>query len=149
MPRCAPPESLQTIAIDGGPVTWIKQYDMRPALGNLRQRSPQMRSLTWVRLSNDRNLSFVTLTALSDASFPRIFYHYDAPSPIATVTMSVHFHAAAADLAAIGGDFVLIEASNQLARDGFFDQHVRVWSRGGDLLATSTQLVWFDVSNPS
>jgi acyl-CoA thioesterase len=145
MPEAAPPESLTALPSMQTPVTWIDRYDMRPVNGMLRKKSPAMRSLMWSRLKTGEVLDYPRLAAIADANFPRIFYHYDAPSPIATVTMSVHFHAHQEDLAAVGSDFVLLEASNQIARDGFFDQHVRIWSRAGVLLATSTQLVWFDV----
>ena len=43
-------------------------------------------------------------------------------------------------------DFVLVEAAGQIARHGFFDQQVRIWSGAGSLLATSTQLARYDVA---
>jgi acyl-coenzyme A thioesterase PaaI-like protein len=127
------------------PVTWIERYDMRPVDGRMFKNNPGMRSLMWSRLKQEHALDHAALAALVDANFPRIFFHYGAPSPIATVTMSVHFHAGPDDLAAVGSDFVLMEAFNRVARDGFFDQQVHIWSRAGVLLATSSQLVWFDV----
>ncbi len=152
MPPAAAPESLPSLASMPKPatwttpVTWIERFDMRPVSGTLFQPAPAMGSLMWSRAANGRSLDHAGLAALADANFPRIFYHYGAPSPIATVTMSVHFHALAHDLEAVGSDFVLMQAHNSVARDGFFDQQVRIWSRAGVLLASSSQLVWFDAS---
>ncbi len=145
MPTAAAPETLAALPSIGIPASWVERYDMRPVSGQLLQQTPAMRSLIWSRHQDGRALSYPTLAALADANFPRIFYHYAAPSPIATVSMSVHFHANEQDLASVGSDYVLLEACNHIARDGFFDQQVRIWSRAGVLLATSTQLVWFDV----
>jgi acyl-CoA thioesterase len=147
MPTAAAPETLPVLPPLPIAVTWIERFDMRPVSGQLTRQAPAMRSLMWSRLKGEAPLGYDTLAALADANFPRIFYHYATPSPIATISMSVHFHASTQDLATVGTDFVLLEASNQIARDGFFDQQVRIWSRAGVLLATSTQLVWFDVKS--
>ena len=145
MPVCTPPENLQPIAADAAPVSWINSFDLRFASGAVGERSPAMRSLTWTRLKNEQPLDYAALVAIADTPLPRIFMHYAELSKISTVTMSVHFHADAADLARVRTDFVLVEASNQAARNGYYDQQARIWSRAGRLLATSTQLVWFNV----
>jgi acyl-CoA thioesterase len=106
-----------------------------------------MRSLVWTRFRDEQPLNAARLIALADASFPRIYYHYDAVVPISTVTISVHIHASVQAIEAISADFLLLEASSNGAQAGFFDQQVRLWSRNGDLLATSTQLVWFGVKS--
>jgi acyl-CoA thioesterase len=59
--------------------------------------------------------------------------------------MTVYFHAAAEDIAAVAGDFVLYEAKMRNAYAGFFDEISELWSRSGTLLATMEQIVWFKV----
>jgi hypothetical protein len=145
MPEAAPPDSLQRARFSNDKVSWPAQYDQRMVLGTPFQANPGMRTLTWTRNADLAALTFARLAAMADASLPRIFFHYPAVSPISTVTMTVQFHCDVAELAAVGNDFVLIEASAQAARHGHFDQHVRIFSKAGQLLATSTQLVWFDV----
>ncbi|HPF25210.1 MAG TPA: thioesterase family protein [Steroidobacteraceae bacterium] len=145
MPTCAAPESLEPIDASVVPVTWINSFDLRFASRAPGERSPAMRSLTWTRLKTERALDYAALLAIADTPLPRIFMHYAAQSKISTVTMSVHFHADRADLARIRHEFVLVEASNQAARHGYYDQLTRIWSRAGRLLATSSQLVWFNV----
>jgi Thioesterase-like superfamily len=147
MPEAAAPDSVPRARFSNDKVSWPAQYDQRMVLGTPFQANPGMRSLTWTRNADLAALTFARLAAMADASLPRIFFHYPAVSPISTVTMTVQFHCDAAELAAVGNDFVLIEATAQTARHGHFDQHVRIFSRTGQLLATSTQLVWFDVKN--
>ena len=145
MPAVAAPDSVPRARFSNDKVSWPSQYDQRMVLGTPFQANPGLRTLTWTRYADLAVLNFARLAAMADASLPRIFFHYPAVSPISTVTMTVQFHCDAAELAAVGNDFVLIEATAQAARHGHFDQHVRIFDRGGQLFATSTQLVWFDV----
>ena len=147
MPDAAAADSVPRARFSNDKVSWPSQYDQRMVLGTPLQANPGLRTLTWTRNADLAALSFARLAAMADASLPRIFFHYHAVSPISTVTMTVQFHCDAAELAAVGNDFVLIEATAQAARHGHFDQHVRIFSKGGQLLATSTQLVWFDVKS--
>jgi Thioesterase-like superfamily len=147
MPPAAAPGSLPRARFANDKVSWPDQYDQRMVLGAPFRPNPGLRSLTWTRNTDLAALSFARLAAMADASLPRIFFHYPAVSPISTVTMTVQFHCDTADLAAVGPEFVLIEASAQAARHGHFDQHVRIFAKTGQLLASSTQLVWFDVKS--
>jgi acyl-CoA thioesterase len=139
------PESIAASDFSHPIATWIEQYEMRFAKGTPLTRAPQMRSLAWMRERPTRAWSWATLAALADANLPRIFFHYDTLTPIATITMSVHFHIDAAALAALGDDFVLVDASSAIAHAGLFDQTVRVWSRAGALVLSSTQMAVFNV----
>jgi acyl-CoA thioesterase len=145
MPTCAAPEALAPLALPHGPVTWFQQLDIRFAQGQPFKPSERMRSLAWTKLKNPNAMKEGLLVALADASFPRIYFHFPAPSPIATVSMTVHFHASPSDLQAVGDDFVLIDACSNQATQGFFDQAASLWSRNGTLLATTTQMVRYDV----
>ncbi len=147
MPEAAAAKSVQRARFSNDTVSWPDQYDQRMVLGTPFKANPGMRTLTWTRNADLGALSFARLAAMADASLPRIFFHYPAVSPISTVTMTVQFHCDATELAAVGNDFVLIEATAQAARHGHFDQHARIFAKTGQLLATSTQLVWFDVKS--
>jgi acyl-CoA thioesterase len=146
-PKTAAPESLEAFTQSSHRNTWVDRFDLRHAHGQLLAKSEHMRSLVWTRFRDEQPLDAARLVTLADASFPRIFYHYDAVAPISTVTMSVHIHASMQAIEAVGNDFLLLEASSNGAQAGFFDQQVRLWTRGGELLATSTQLVWFGVKS--
>jgi acyl-CoA thioesterase len=144
-PATQAPEGLAPLVLPSPENTWLQRFDMRHSFGRPLKRSEQMRSLVWTRFRDDLPLNVHRLVALADASVPRIFYHYSASAPISTLTMSVYFHATSQEIAQINSDFVLIEASSSGGSNGYFDQQVRIWSREGKLLATSSQLVWFNV----
>ncbi|MNL82238.1 hypothetical protein D3C87_2095720 [compost metagenome] len=57
--------------------------------------------------------------------------------------MTTYFHADAATLAALGDSHVLASAQAQVFRQGFFDQRAQLWSAGGELIASSHQIVYY------
>jgi hypothetical protein len=63
-------------------------------------------------------------------------------TPSGTVSISIHFHADAAALAAQGTRPVLARARAQRFAKGFSDQVVQIWSDTGQLLASSMQTVY-------
>lgn len=146
MPPCASPAGLERWSSQAGPNTWVERFDLRFAAGTPFTPNAGLRSLIWTRLDDTSPDPYATLAAMADASFPRIFFHFAEATPIATLTMSVHFHADAAHTRDAVRQHVLVEASGSVARHGFFDQSVRLWSIDGALLATSTQLVRYDVA---
>ncbi len=147
-PLCREPESIGEFVFPANElVGWPTQFHMRFVHGNLMQRSPELRSQVWIKFKDpQRPFDFQCLTALMDANFPRIFFYFNQTSPIATVSMTVQFHADAAELAQINHDFVLMDAHGSRASHGFFDQTVRMWSRNGKLLASSVQMVRYSES---
>jgi acyl-CoA thioesterase len=145
MPTCAAPETLKPLSLPMNQVTWFEQLDMRFAQGQLLKPNPRLQSLVWTKLKVPTPMSQTILAGLADASFPRIYFHFNAPTPIATVTMTVYFHASQTELENVGDDFVLVDAASNIATHGFFDQTVNIWARNGTLLATSTQVVRYDV----
>ncbi len=100
-------------------------------------------NLSWIRLEPDRPLDPVGLVALADTPTPRLFFVTGKPEMIATVSMTVYLHASPEDYAAVGTDYMLIEAHAARGGRGFYDQHARIWSRDGRLLATTQQIVWY------
>jgi hypothetical protein len=147
MPEVAAAHTVPRLQIGNSQVTWPEQYEQHVVQGKLLRPNAGMRSLTWSRNADLAALTFPRLAAMADASLPRIYFHFDAISPISTVTLSLQFHCDAAEIAAVGHDFVLIDASSQAASQGFFDQHLRIFAPNGRLLLSSTQLVWFNVLN--
>ncbi len=146
VPAAPAPEEVAPSTFTHPIATWVDRYEMRFIAGTPLIRTPHMRSLAWVRERPQRMWTWATLAALADANLPRIFFHYAALTPIATVTMSVHFHVDTAALAALADDFLLVDASSAIAHAGLFDQTVRVWSRDGALVLSSTQIAVFNVN---
>ena len=135
---------------------WTRRYDMRfvrGALPHLGEAAPGDAPgdaagdtpVSWVWLADDppRPLDFLSLAAMCDAFFPRIFLRRPTWTPVGTVSMTIYFHADAPMLAAQAARPVLGLASASHFGNGMFDEHVEVWSDERALLATSHQIVYF------
>lgn len=125
---------------------WFDRYELLVGPSETLRTGPPSRTLSWTR-KHGHALDFRSLTEICDTAVPRIFYLTGTPSPIATVTMNVFFHASADELAAVGTDYVLCDGRWRIAHDGYFDEQQLVWSRSGRLLATTEQLVWYRVTD--
>lgn len=144
-PSVPPPEQVE--ARPGGFVVWLQRYDMRFAEGDFpaegAQPSPLSTSTLWMRDSAGRSLDYPALTAMCDIFYPRVFLRHGAPVPAGTISLTTYFHADQQQLDAVGNDYVLGTAHANRFSNGYFDQSAQVWSRGGALLATTHQIVYF------
>ena len=125
---------------------WTACYEMRFVAGipgAPGTDSDSSESLLWIRDQPARPLDFLSLSAICDAFFPRIFVRRPQWVPIGTVALTTCFHADAAQLAAQGSAPLLGRARALNFRKGFFDQTAEVWSTAGELLATTHQVVYF------
>ena len=125
---------------------WVKCYQFRFVHGALTlsgQPASDSESLFWVRDEPPRPLDFLSLMALSDVFFPRIFLRQQQMCPAGTVSMTTHFHADAATLADNGCRPILAKAQGQCFSRNYFDQRAELWRDDGVLLASSSQMVYF------
>ena len=145
MPALTPAHLLQRS--EPPKLPWTHCYDMRALTGHLPTvwDGTEGDTLTqmWVRDVQERHIDFASLTALADSFFPRVYLRRRTFVPIGTVSMTVYFHADAADLAALGTGFILGQAKAQCFFNGFFDHSAQLWSKAGTLLATTHQVVYF------
>jgi acyl-CoA thioesterase len=146
LPQVPRPAEVQRARMGGG-VEWVRRYDMRFVHGFFPPAwdGTERDSLTqlWVRDEPPRPLDFASLTALSDVFFPRLWRRRASMVPIGTVSMTIYFHADAAQLQAVGIGHLLGQARAQAFRNGFFDQTAQLWSEAGELLVTTHQVVYY------
>jgi acyl-CoA thioesterase len=142
MPQVPEPAGLERYR-PPRPAPFLERYDIRYADGNPFKGGDDSLTQNWVADVPPRPLDLPALAAYCDIFLPRVFVRRGAAMPIATVTMSINFHADAAALAQrpILGAFG--EARANAFNGGFHDQEGRLWSECGMLLATTHQLVWF------
>jgi acyl-CoA thioesterase len=144
-PNAPPPEQISRSSRENLPV-WIGMYDMRFAEGSFSggtvEPGPSSTTTLWVRDAARRHVDFPALAAMSDIFFPRVFLRQGV-IPSGTISMTTYFHADGQHLGALGGDYILATARADRFDRGFFDQNAQLWSRGGDLLATTYQIVYF------
>lgn len=129
-------------------VEWLHRYEMRflegpiPSAWDGRGNDDSLTRL-WVRDEPRRPLDFASLAAQADIFFPRVWLRRAKPVAIGTVSMTVYFHADAAQLAATGTGFLLVQARGQGFAGGFFDHAGQLWNEAGELLATTHQVVYY------
>ena len=128
-------------------ITWAQNYEMRFVEGGVDVANPiasdSSNSTMWIRNVPPRAADFPALAAICDCFTPRVFLRKGELMPASTVTFTVYFHADAAMLAQQGDDYFVGSARAQRFGNGYFDQVGEVWGRGGELLATTHQLVYF------
>ena len=146
MPACPAPAYVPSLRV-AAPVVWFDRYETKPITGPLPVTwdgsSQNSLSQLWVRDQPARPLDFASLTALADIFFPRVWRRRATHVPAGTVSMTVYFHAGAAQLAATGTGFVMAQARAQAFRNGFFDQTAQLWNEAGEMLVTSHQIVYY------
>ncbi|EID16785.1 acyl-CoA thioesterase [Mycolicibacterium phlei] len=145
MPDAPAPETLERFPTLEG-IPFMRNYDLRyvagpPPVDGVGQ--PSSTTTLWARDYPARPLDFAALTALSDIFYPRIYRRLGRPVPAGTISMTTYFHVDAAELAAVGDDFVLATARGQQYARGYLDQTGQVWSRDGRLLVTTHQIVYY------
>jgi len=142
----APPSDSIAPAPAIARAAWTACYEMRfvdGIPGAPGSESASSESLLWIRDQPPRPLDFLSLSAICDAFFPRIFVRRPQWVPIGTVALTTYFHADAVQLAAQGSTPLLGRARALNFRKGFFDQTAEVWSGTGELLATTHQVVYY------
>lgn len=144
-----PPQAPEPDAVplaEKPPMAWPQQYEMRFVQGPLSftgQPNDSSTTIMWTRDQPPRPLDFASLTALCDVFFPRVYVRTGQQMPIGTVSMTVYFHADAAEVAAQGSEHLLATAKGTRFDRGFFDQSAQLWGHDGTLLASSHQIVYY------
>ena len=141
VPEMPDPDSLVRHTPPRG-LPWFERYDRRMLKHPFRGQAPDAPVRFLIRDDPPRPLDFPALAALCDTFFPGIFARRRQVVPVATVTMNSYFHATAADLSAIGTDYLLGVGTSNVYEGGFFDAESRLWAQGR-LIATTHQLMWY------
>ena len=103
--------------------SWVKQYDFRfvegePKFGSPASSAPPAAySKLWISDRVPRKIDALSLMAMSDEFFGRIFHVKRELLPFGTVSLTTYFHADAADLAAEDITRVLAAAGQDLPQE--------------------------------
>jgi acyl-CoA thioesterase len=128
---------------------WVQRYEFRfaegePNIGLEPRAVPgSARSRFWIRDAPARPLDFLSLAAMGDAFFGRIFHVRGAIVPFGTVSLTTYFHVDAAELTHQGTGPILAVADASVFHKSFADQKGELWSQAGQLLATCYQIAYF------
>ena len=144
-PTAPKAEELESWSAPLGP-NWIKRYDFKFIRGELTlsgQPAKDSESLLWVRDEPERPLDYLSLAAMSDVFFPRVFIRRQTLGVSSTVSITTYFHADTSSLARQGSRPILAAARGQRFYRGYYDQIAEIWSDEEELLASSIQMVYF------
>lgn len=145
----APPFDQVAALPNTGIAPWVGQYQFRfvegqPTYAGEPHAVPMSAfSKMWLSDATPRQIDFLSLLSLSDTFFARIFHARGTIVPIGTVSITTTFHADAVDLTAEDTTMVLGVADANIFHKSFSDQTGELWSPGGRLLATTSQVVYF------
>jgi acyl-CoA thioesterase len=146
-PESRPFDELKSYAY--APATWVKQYDLRFIEGyptmraNPADAAGSTFSKLWISDRVPRRIDHLSLVAMSDAFFARIFHARGEMLPFGTVSITTYFHADSDDLLKEDVTRVLALADAQTFHKSYGDQSGQLWSPSGRLLATTTQMMYF------
>ncbi len=90
-----------------------------------------------------RPLDYLALAALGDAFILRLVQMRGAMVPMSTVSLTTYFHATEAEVAAQGVEPLIGIADGSRFEANFHDQQMQLFGRGGRLLASGIQTVWY------
>ena len=130
-------------------VPWATQYDFRfvegePRLGSSPLAIPGSAfSKLWIGDRIPRKIDALSLVAMSDAFFGRVFHARGQIGPFGTVSLTTYFHTDIESLAAEDITRVLAVADANIFHRSYGDQQGELWSPNGSLLATTTQIAYF------
>ncbi|WP_353395313.1 thioesterase family protein [Hydrogenophaga sp. 5NK40-0174] len=147
MPRAPAPDTI-VVPPYTPPVAWVNNYEIKPVSGTLPTAwdgsdGESSYSLMWMRDRPARTLDFVSMAAISDLFFPRIWRRRATRVPAGTVSITTYFHAGSEQMAEVGTQWLLGQAKAHTFRNGFFDQTGQIWSQSGHLLVTTHQIVYY------
>ncbi len=140
----------QTLPFPKIAASWANQYEFRfvegePRMGATKELPAATYSKMWISDRSPRKLDMLSLMAMSDAFFARIFHARREMVPFGTVSLTTYFHTAAEDLAAEDVTRLLAVADAKIFHKSYGDQSGELWSPSGRLLATTTQITYFKV----
>ncbi|MFT4715520.1 MAG: acyl-CoA thioesterase [Paracoccaceae bacterium] len=128
---------------------WLNCYDFRYVEGpppmpeaDTGQIHPA-RSVMWVNDSPARPLDYFSLAAISDSFILRLLHLRRTFVPMGTVSLTTHFIASRDEIAEQGTTPLLGISEAMRFHGNFHDQHMQFFGKGGKLMASGSQLVWF------
>lgn len=147
MPEVPQPDDVPPLDTRGY-MSWVQNYQMRIVQGGFDlsgNSGEQADALTrlWVRDHPPRPLDFLSLMAMSDCFFPRVFIRRQERMPAGTVSITTYFHADSDILARQSDREVLAEARGGRYYRNYCNQDAELWSADGELLATTHQVLYF------
>jgi acyl-coenzyme A thioesterase PaaI-like protein len=123
--------------------SWLARFEQEVVHGEPFTVADRPRSLVRARPLDDVPFDTTVLAMLCDSPMPRTFFASTDLVFAATLSLSIQTYASDEQIAAVGRDFVVVEADSAVIRNNTLNQEVRVFRGDGILLACSYQTAVF------
>ena len=149
-PQVPPPEEVPVAAAPPA-LPWLSSYEFRFIEGPPQfDRPPRTdgtldssRTALWLADKPARPLDYVALSSLADCFVLRLVQMRGRLAPMSTVSMTTYFHADEREMQEQGSAPLLGIADAKRFVANFHDQSMELWGKGGRLLASGIQTVWY------
>ena len=125
---------------EAGIPTFMRNYDMRWALGSLPGEGRAAETGGWLRTAAPRLLDAPLVAAMTDAWAPAAFAATGRFVAAPTLDLTVHLRRPLPPPGMGPDDHVLVRFSTRLAVGGVWEEDGEIWTPGGELIAHSRQL---------
>ena len=139
-PVTAAPDEVSTGGRDRPPLPFLDYWDHRFTRGIVVDPDGPAVTEGWIRLRELEPIDGPVLAAMTDAFPPAVFSRDEAPNPVPTVDLTIHFRTGAPNGVLTPESWVLGRFQTRAVVDGFLEEEGELWSEDGTLLAQSRQL---------
>lgn len=140
-PPVAPsPDDVVDSFLDRPPMPFTTYWEHRFTKGHAFDPSGAAETEGWIRLVDREPIEAPVIAAMTDAFPPAVFTRSDAPSPVPTVDLTIHFRTGVPDGGLDRNMWVFGRFNTRTLAEGFLEENGELWSEEGRLLAQSRQL---------
>jgi acyl-CoA thioesterase len=141
MPAAKPLVESPPVPLDeAGIPAFMRNYDMRWALGSLPGEGRAVETGGWLRTADPRRLDAPLAAAMADAWAPAAFAATGRFVAAPTLDLAVHVRRPLPPAELEPEDHVLVRFSTRLSVAGVWEEDGEIWTPGGELIAQSRQL---------
>lgn len=134
------PDDCRSVSLPGRLAPFARQLEIRPATADLPLAGgDRAELLAWVRFLDGRPLDAEAVVTLTDVLPPALYAVWDAPRPVPSAELTVHFTDALDDGGSLPDGWTLVRIRTDHAGAGWAVDDSAVWAADGRLLALGRQ----------
>jgi acyl-CoA thioesterase len=139
-PDIAGPDEVGETSRNRPPLPFTSYWDYRFTRGHVVDPDGPAAVDAWIRLAQPEPIDGPVVTAMTDAFPPAVFARSDAPNPVPTVDLTIHFRTGIPHDGFDPDSWVLGSFRTRTIAEGFLEESGELWTEDGHLLAQSRQL---------
>jgi len=125
---------------DRDPLPFTSYWTYRFARGHVVDANGPAAVDAWIRLIEPEPIDGAVVAAMTDAFPPEVFARTDAPNPVPTIDLTIHFRTGLPADGLAPSEWVLGSFRTRTIAEGFLEENGELWTEDGRLLAQSRQL---------